>query len=399
METVRYKIVFDGLTALEIPEETVKANLAQLFKCDLSRIEPLFNGQLSTLKRGLDEAQATQYVQTLRKAGAMARMEREQVEAQAAAAPQPIALSLVEEPELERRDAARQAETISPAFGSGNGASPQAPMGTRGATSGTRQQHGARQSPYKSPTQELGHHQTIYCDLPIVSTNGRLGRMRFMAWNMVLGLFGVILILFMTKAIEPNSKAILVFFVMSFVVWFGISLSFIVRRLHDMNMSGWWVSIMVVLNIVIAYNMQPDSVNLSSYVNGMMVFFLAQFLFWAFLCIKPGDAGENDYDHPSPPNNAGVILLAGMFIFGSVISSIGMVTQFTRIAAVLSARNAAQNDGGTEAQMQEFERLLEQDPEIQRQMREHPEETRRRIEELKAQMRQALEKQNQSQKR
>jgi hypothetical protein len=41
METVRYKVVFDGLTAFDIPEETVKANLARLFKCDLSRIEPL----------------------------------------------------------------------------------------------------------------------------------------------------------------------------------------------------------------------------------------------------------------------------------------------------------------------------------------------------------------------
>jgi hypothetical protein len=78
MDEARYKLVFEGQVAPEIPTDTVKANLARLFKCDLSRIEPLFNSKMSVLKRGLSEQEAKRYVQALRVAGAEVRMEREQ---------------------------------------------------------------------------------------------------------------------------------------------------------------------------------------------------------------------------------------------------------------------------------------------------------------------------------
>jgi uncharacterized membrane protein YhaH (DUF805 family) len=500
MKTVRYKIVFDGLTALDIPEETVKADLARLFKCDLSRIAPLFDGRPHTLKRGLDKAQADQYVQSLRKVGAMVRMEREQV--QAAAASQPIALNLVEEPELERRGTARQAETMLPASGSGNSASEgsptvaearefkqamaqQTPSNDREAEAEALFQKGvaftqqgkadaamtafgevdrrfskddtpevrmwvalalfnkgmllnqqdnpaavmvafdeierrfgrddssivrevvakarefkqarfgkARQNIYRSPTQEVARDQAAYCRLPIVSTNGRLGRMRFMAWNMVLAL-SLVLAIFPMFLLSTMLKAI--FLVMVLIVWLGISLTFIVRRLHDINISGWWVLLVIVLMGVISYKMQQ-----SPSVNLMIIFLLVQFLFWAFLCIKPGDEGMNDYDYPPPPNSTAVLFLAGLFIFFSAIYSIGTMTQLKKVGAMLPVQNAARNDMNVEAQIQEFERQLEQqiakDPNLQRQMREHPEETRRKIEEVKARMRQELEKQNRNRK-
>ncbi|GHT94426.1 hypothetical protein FACS1894116_08410 [Betaproteobacteria bacterium] len=77
MDETRYKLVFDGQVAPETSTETVKANLAHLFKCDLSRIEPLFSGKPVTLKRGLSGQEAQRYVQALRAAGAEVRMERE----------------------------------------------------------------------------------------------------------------------------------------------------------------------------------------------------------------------------------------------------------------------------------------------------------------------------------
>jgi HlyD family secretion protein len=71
----RYRVVFDGLVQVDLSEETVKANLARLYGCDLSRIEPLFTGKPKTLKRGLSEREADRYVRALNKAGAVARKE------------------------------------------------------------------------------------------------------------------------------------------------------------------------------------------------------------------------------------------------------------------------------------------------------------------------------------
>jgi HlyD family secretion protein len=75
----RYKVVFDGLVQDDIAEELVKANMARLFRCDLSRIEALFDGKPRTLKHGLSEQEADKYVLSLRRAGAVARKEARQI--------------------------------------------------------------------------------------------------------------------------------------------------------------------------------------------------------------------------------------------------------------------------------------------------------------------------------
>jgi HlyD family secretion protein len=74
-DDARYKVVFDGLVQVDLSEDTVKANLARLYGCDVSRIEPLFSGKPTTLKRGLSERDADRYVRALHKAGAIARKE------------------------------------------------------------------------------------------------------------------------------------------------------------------------------------------------------------------------------------------------------------------------------------------------------------------------------------
>jgi len=74
-DEVRYSVIFDGLLRADFPEKTVKANLAQLYKCDLSHIEGLFGGKPRVIKRGLSGQEADRYVWALYKAGAIARKE------------------------------------------------------------------------------------------------------------------------------------------------------------------------------------------------------------------------------------------------------------------------------------------------------------------------------------
>lgn len=58
MNQPRYKIVFDGQLMPEASLETVKDNLARLFKSDPARIENLFSGAPVALKRDLGEGEA-----------------------------------------------------------------------------------------------------------------------------------------------------------------------------------------------------------------------------------------------------------------------------------------------------------------------------------------------------
>ena len=97
MTEARYKIVFDGQLMPEMTLETVKDNLARLFKSDPSKIDALFSGSPVALKRDLAETEADKYLAALQQAGAQARKEQEAV-----------ALSLVD-------SAPEQASTSTPA--------------------------------------------------------------------------------------------------------------------------------------------------------------------------------------------------------------------------------------------------------------------------------------------
>jgi hypothetical protein len=69
-----YRIVFRGQIAPDTSIDTVKANLARLFKTDEAKIERLFVGRDVILKKGLDQEEAERYCAHLAKAGALCEM-------------------------------------------------------------------------------------------------------------------------------------------------------------------------------------------------------------------------------------------------------------------------------------------------------------------------------------
>ncbi|GHT93156.1 hypothetical protein AGMMS49545_11920 [Betaproteobacteria bacterium] len=286
MNEARYKIVFNGLVMMETPEATVKANLARLFKCDPARIEPLFTGQTATLKRNLGEQEANRYVQVLREAGAIVHKELEPPAKSAAA---PVALELVEKPEPAPQPAADAQTTSTAATNASTD-----PFDNTPAWAQARPQAQEPRPAYKSPTQELAElraHEDDggYCELDFISLEGRLGRLRYLAWSMAMWLLLIPVIMvgiFLYTKFPP--LAILGAVVVGILaIAFNFTLTF--RRLHDIDMSAWWILL----------TFAP----------------LVSNFFVLFLLLKAGDDGDNDYGPPPPPNSIGVIVMAaGMLL-------------------------------------------------------------------------------------
>ena len=70
-----FNVVFSGRIKEGQDVETVKREVAALYKTDLSRVERLFSGQTAVLKKNTDLRTAQKLVDALEKAGALARME------------------------------------------------------------------------------------------------------------------------------------------------------------------------------------------------------------------------------------------------------------------------------------------------------------------------------------
>ena len=70
MSDARYHIVFAGQLVKGADPDTVKANLAKVFKMDAARVEKLFSGQPVVLKKDADQATAMKFRAVLKQAGA-----------------------------------------------------------------------------------------------------------------------------------------------------------------------------------------------------------------------------------------------------------------------------------------------------------------------------------------
>ena len=71
MTDQQHQVVFRGQIVSGASIDTVKANLAKLFKTDATRIEGLFSGKAMVIKKGLSRGEGERYCALLSKAGAL----------------------------------------------------------------------------------------------------------------------------------------------------------------------------------------------------------------------------------------------------------------------------------------------------------------------------------------
>jgi uncharacterized membrane protein YhaH (DUF805 family) len=157
-------------------------------------------------------------------------------------------------------------------------------------------------NPYTAPDAALDTGQEALYQPKIFSFNGRIGRMRYLAYgigvNMLLSV--VILPLLGASAAmggDPTTSllgmvAIGVFYLITIVV----SVMFAKRRLNDLNRSGWWFLLFIipVVNLLLAI----------------------------YLIFFPGTDGSNKFGPAPVANSIGVLILGWMlpvvFVLGIV---------------------------------------------------------------------------------
>lgn len=293
MNPPRYKIVFDGQLMPEASLETVKENLARLFKSDPARIASLFSGAPVALKRDLGESEAEQYLKALQKAGAKVRKELDQA----------ASLSLVPtEAETEQAVEATTSRMTCPKCGH-----EQAKSAECSACGIIIEKYLARQaqlaeaapaqapsttvaaaSPYAPPQANVAEQLPQYGELKVFSVNGRIGRVRYLGWTMAMLLCMLPLMLLFAGASVMSSVLGTLILGVAVIAMIVIGVFIGVQRLHDMGWSGWlWL-----LNFV------P---------------FIGS-VFALLMLIIPGTQGVNRYGPPPPPNSTGVKVLAWLFL-------------------------------------------------------------------------------------
>ncbi|WP_122571807.1 DUF805 domain-containing protein [Pseudomonas viridiflava] len=278
MAETHFKIVFEGQVRDGVEPEVAKANLARLFKSETAAVEKLFNGQPVALKRGLPHDEAEHYIKALYEAGVEARIE-----------PDPAISLTINEKDLP-----------------------------------------APASPYAPPRSHVGPAEFAeHSTLKVFSINGRIGRLRYLAWTLVLSAASLALlsiaITIMSQSLIAGGLLIAII-AMVFVV---ISTMMGVQRLHDIGWSGW----LLLLNLV-------------PFVGSVFPF---------VMIAMPGTKGPNPYGAPQPPNSRGVKVLAGLWL---------LLIPVILISGIFGGMNTLKEE--IEVQTDEYEQSLPYDDEAQR---------------------------------
>lgn len=246
MSSTLYKIVFEGNALPGIEPGTAKADLAALFNTDAAAIDKLFTGRKVALKRNLPHADAQKYLDALLEAGVDARIEAE------------------EQPGLEPIGAPTPSEQNSPY------ATPQARVDSPWAGDGP---------------------------LKVFTTNGRIGRVRYLGWAMGLCLVAMPALLVATLAMSLSSTLGWVLMVALGATFITVNVMIGVQRLHDIGWTGWLYLI-----------------NFAPYVGGV---------FSLMIVLIPGTQGVNKYGPPAPPDSRAVRVLAWLWVAFILLAIVG----------------------------------------------------------------------------
>ena len=153
------------------------------------------------------------------------------------------------------------------------------------------------QNPYTTPDASLSTESSGYYDPSIFSFSGRIGRLRYLAYNTGVNLILTVVMIpflgmsgFMASGGDMSAMAgglggfaIIIFYIATIVV----SVMFAKRRLNDLNRSGWFVLLFII-----------------PIVNLLLIIYLIFF---------SGTDGDNSYGPMPAANTLGVKILGLMF--------------------------------------------------------------------------------------
>ena len=147
-------------------------------------------------------------------------------------------------------------------------------------------------NPYSAPGAELGGGQSELYMPSIFSFNGRIGRLRYMAYGIgsYLLLMMVMIPVVGTSALTGAEEAMSTFAMIAmgiiYIAMLVAGVAFAKRRLNDLNRSGWWMLLSIV-----------PFVNL---------------IFTIYVIFFPGTESDNDFGAAPAANSLGVQILGWM---------------------------------------------------------------------------------------
>ncbi|MFR0689565.1 DUF805 domain-containing protein [Enterobacterales bacterium AE_CKDN230030158-1A_HGKHYDSX7] len=313
MDQSRFKIVFDGALMPQTPLETAKENLARLFKSDTSKIDALFSGQPVVLKRDLSDDEADKYLRALHGAGANARKEADGV----------AGLSLVEtedhpsEATLAARaagEAASNERMTCPKCGHEQAKSidcsacgiviekylaRQAELAANPQPAPAAPATPPDASPYAPPQAQVGEELPEFGELKVFTTEGRIGRVRYLGWSMAMLLIAIPLFLVIGGLYAVSSALGMLVGAVLVVGYLVISVMIGAQRLHDIGWSAW----LLLLNLVPVVGS----------------------VFPLLMMLIPGTVGANRFGPPPPPNSRGVVALAWSMLLVPILGILAAI--------------------------------------------------------------------------
>ncbi len=297
MPNTLYKITMDGSLAPGVTLDFAQDNLARLFKADVAAIKHLFSGKPTVIKRDISAAQADKYITALFNAGIIANKETDFV----------ANLSL-EPTEAEETASSTHSMTCPNSMTCPKCAVQQAEnpicqsCGIVIAKFNSHQAQAAhpaqavQSTPYASPQAIIEQNPEDVGELNIWGIEGRLGRMRYIAWSIVfmLALIPAVIVSAVAFKISAFVGIPVALVVTLAAIVIGIQIS--VKRLHDIGWSGWLILITVIPVVGSIFQ--------------LLMFFL------------PGSTGSNRYGAPPPANSTAVIVLFWIWV---VLVAVGFV--------------------------------------------------------------------------
>ncbi|MEJ2309431.1 MAG: DUF805 domain-containing protein [Gammaproteobacteria bacterium] len=174
------------------------------------------------------------------------------------------------------------------------------------------------ENPYETPTSDptLPGRGGIDTSSPL-SPAGRFGRLSYIAWNMVLNVIGYLMLFLLggnTIMTGADPEATMQFLatgggmvagVVS-MLWFAVHIIFGIRRLHDVDKTGWLMLLIVI----------P----------------LANLILWIYLLVARGTEGANRFaPHRPTPGWEKILgyIGVGVMILTLIIMAIGMIGMAT----------------------------------------------------------------------
>ncbi|HET7650524.1 MAG TPA: DUF805 domain-containing protein [Gammaproteobacteria bacterium] len=141
----------------------------------------------------------------------------------------------------------------------------------------------------------------------LIMSDSRIGRLRYLAYSVTVNLL-FLLLLGLSMWLMFSGHALFggVFYVIVSLSSAIFSYAFSIRRLHDINASGWWALIavpMLFFGIAHGFGWRPHNLMLIAFVVG----YLALLIYACVLIFTPGTSVANRFGPPPPPNSGWVV--------------------------------------------------------------------------------------------